>query len=158
MNIGIYIDSMSDKNILESISEFVKNKDSSISDISIFFNTVDFNPYTINCGFFNASELWSFSGNLIVTSLDCLATANKVVNDISLFYYFGLENEYNIFKLIEHSKSNNIICKSDKDKQELFRITGQNTIGVCENLETAIQTILRCKNGHKKNTKSIYRT
>lgn len=160
MNLGIYIDSLSNEKLLSEINDLVSqniNK-KDIYDISVFFNEIDFNPYRINCGIFNSTELWSFSGELVVTSLNSLATANKIVNNINLYYYFGLEEKPNVFQLIELSKIAKIVCRSEKDKKEFYRLTGKSPLGTSKNLEEVLQIITEQKDGHKSNLNNVYKT
>jgi len=160
MNIGIYIDSLSDFKQLEEIDKLVSKSllSDEIYDISLFFNELDFNPYNINCGIFNSTELWSFSGDLIVTSLNCLMTSNKIVNNIDIYYYFGLEEKTNIFQLIESSKISKAICKSEEHKKTFYRKTGKLPIGISQNLEGVLQIITEQKNGYKSNLNNVYKT
>lgn len=159
MNLGIYIDSIANKTILSELNDLVNNTNKiDIYDYSIFFNEIDFNPYKINCGFFNSTELWSFSGDLIVTSLNCLATANRVINNINLYYYFGLEEKPNVFQLIELSRIAKIVCRSERDKKEFYRLTGKSPVGVSQNLEEVLQILMEQKDGHKSNLNNVYKT
>ena len=91
MNIGIYIESLSDTNQLNYINDFIENNinNETVDDISLFYDDVSYNPFNTKCGMFNSTELWSFNGNLIVTSLNSFSTAKKVINNINLFYYYG---------------------------------------------------------------------
>ncbi len=160
MNLGIYIDSLSNKALLSEVNDLIAqniNK-KEIYDISVFFNEIDFNPYRINCGIFNSTELWSFSGELVVTSLNSLATANKIVNNINLYYYFGLEEKPNVFQLIELSKISKIVCRSEKDKKEFYRLTGKSPLGISSNLEEVLHIIMEQKDGYKSNLNNVYKT
>lgn len=160
MNLGIYICNLSDKEQLGFISSFIDENlcNPSIQDISVFYDNVDFNPHHISCGMFNSTDLWSFNGNLIVTSLDGLATAAKVVNNINIFYYYGWENQVNLLHLIDMVQNHDTICRSENDAKKFYRLTGKKTIGICENFQNITDILSRCKDEHKSNNNDVYQT
>jgi hypothetical protein len=161
MNVGIYLNNLSDTDQLNHINNFVsesiKNKD--VKDISIFYDNIGFNPYNVQCGMFDATELWSFNGNLIATSLDALNTTSRVINNINVFYYHGWIQEKNIMNLIIASQRDlHIICRSESDAKEVYRLTGKQPIGISQNFENIINLISRCKDEHKSNNNDVYQT
>jgi hypothetical protein len=162
MNIGIYIQSLLDSEQIKHISdlvdrEIIRNK--KIHDVSIFYDDIGFNPNNTGCGMFNSTELWSFNGNLIVTSLESLNVALKVVNNINIFYYYGWEKEKNVVNLIMSTLNNiKIICRSEDDQKEVYRLTGKNPIGISENFQNIIEILSECKDEHKSNNNNVYQT
>jgi hypothetical protein len=160
MNLGIYISSLSDREQLGHISELVQNSvhNKDIRDLSIFYDDVDFNPHNTRCGMFNAADLWSFNGNLITTSLDSLITSLKVINNINIFYYHGWEENPNILRLILSIQNAKIICRSEKDEKEIYRLTGVKPIGISDNFKDIINLILGCKDEYKSNSNDVYQT
>lgn len=160
MNLGIYISSLSDQEQLSHInslvSENINNK--FIYDISIFYDGIDFNPNNTMCGMFNSTDLWSFNGNLIVTSLDALATAKKVINNINLFYYHGWKQEKNVLRLISLTIGTSIISKSEQESEEIYRLTGIQPIGISDNFNNIIDLLSRCKDEYKSNNNNVYQT
>jgi hypothetical protein len=160
MNLGIYISRLSDKEQLHYISSLVNNNinNKSIHDISIFYDDVDFNENHTLCGMFNSTDLWSFNGNLIVTSLEALATSLKVVNNINIFYYHGWNEEKNTLRLVTSVQNVQIISRSKKDSKEIYRITGKCPIGISENFNDIINLIARCEDEHKSNNNDVYQT
>lgn len=156
MNLGIYISSLSDKEQMGHISEFVNAN--SVHNISIFFDEIDFNPYHTPCGMFNSTDLWSFNGNLIVTSLDALATSMKVINNINIFYYYGWEKELNILRLLPIIKNAKIIARSEKDSREIYRLTSKTPSGISENFNNIIEILSRCEDEYKSNHNNVYQT
>lgn len=160
MNLGIYICNLSEKEQMMHISSFVNSNlnSDSIYDISIFYDNVDFNPSHIKCGMFNSTDLWSFNGNLITTSLDGLATSLKVVNNINIFYYYGWEKTKDILQLIMLTKNINVICQSEKDAKEFYRLTGKQSIGISENFTNIIDLLSRCEDERKSNNNNVYQT
>lgn len=160
MNLGIYISNLSDQEQLNSINEFVNKNinQKSIQDISIFYDNIDFNPGNTSCGMFNSTELWSFNGNLIVTSLDALIKSSKIVNNINIFYYYGWDRDRNVLGLVTSLKNEKIICRSDVDAKEIYRLTGKTPIGISENFNNIIDLLSRCKDEYKSNNNDVYQT
>ena len=160
MNLGIFINDFSDENIIQGIGNLTSlsltNKN--IDDVSIFFNGLQFNKYNIRCGMFNATELWSFHGALLVTSLNCLLTANNVINNIDIFYYYNLEKENNILDLIRCTKNVKVICKSEQDQKELYRLTGKKSIGISENFNNILDLIMEHTDERRQNRNNVYQT
>lgn len=145
MNIGIYIDTLSDTKQLESINKLIDkiSNDSRITDASLFYNGIGFNPFDIKCGMFNSTDLWNFRGKLIVTSLNCLASAKNIVNNLQIYYYYGWENDIKVLDILQLTHDNvPIICKSEKDRQFIHRVTGTTSIGTTDNFEQILETIL----------------
>ena len=162
MNLGIYISSLSSTDQLQSINKFVENniKHKEIYDISIFYDDVAFNPSNTNCGMFNSTDLWSFNGNLIVTSINALNTALKVVNNINIFYYFGWEQQVETLYLLASIRNNiMVICRSEQEAQKIYRLTGIRPIGVCNDFDNnIINLILEHKDEHQANNNDVYQT
>ena len=161
MNLGIYLQNMSDIDQLKQINKFVENSinHKNIYDISIFYDEVGFNPGHTRCGMFNSTDLWSFNGNLIITSLDGLATSLRIINNINIFYYHGWENQNNALGLVQLVQNNvKIICRSEKDSKEVYRITGKIPIGISENYENIIELLSRCEDEYKSNNNNVYQT
>lgn len=162
MNLGIYLKIMADTEQLNSISKFVDDNinNKNVRDTSIFYDEVGFNPNNTKCGMFNSADLWSFNGNLIVTSFDALVTALRIVNNINIFYYHGWDREINVLGLAQLAQRNNVqaICRSQDQSKELYRITGKNSIGISENYENMIDLLLGCEDEYKSNNNNVYQT
>jgi hypothetical protein len=160
MNLGIYIFNLADKDQLMHVSSFInKNLNSeNIHDISIFYDNVDFNPHHISCGMFNSTDLWSFNGNLITTSLEALATSLKVVNNINIYYYYGWEKTKNALQLVMLTKNVKIICNSENDAKEVYRLTGNKPIGISNNFNNIIDLLSRCEDEYQSNNNDVYQT
>lgn len=135
MNLGFYSKSLTNEEEIKFSIENIEKafNDNAIDDASIFFDSNGFSPFFFPCGLFNATELWSFSGKLVVFDLDSLRSAIKVVNDIDIYYIFGWEKVSPINMLVTLSNNNvKAIGKTEKDSQEFYRLTGTNTIGTVE--------------------------
>lgn len=162
MNLGIYIPSFLNIEQIKSISDLVEKQiigNKQVHDVSIFYDDIGFNPSNTKCGMFNSTDLWSFNGNLIVTSLKGLNTSLNTVNNINIFYYYGWEDEKNIFNLMTSVKDNiKIICKSAKDAKEIYRLTGKKPLGISENFDNILDLLLGCTDEYKSNNNDVYQT
>jgi hypothetical protein len=160
MNVGIYIDTLVNTKQLEMVALCINDaiEKKLVKDASIFYDDVGHNPFNIKCGMFNSTDLWNFSGNLIVTSLNTALKSINIVNNLNLFYYYGLENKPNTLDLL-HVLENNleIICNSDSDAAEIYRTTGKQPLGISNNFQDIIQIIKRYYDGCPKNSKNVCR-
>jgi urease accessory protein UreH len=133
-----------DTDQLTQINKFVEKNAANVKDISIFYDNIAFNPDQTKCGMFNSTELWSFSGTLIVTSLRSLATALKVVNKINIVYYNGWEKIDNALDFVMLLQNSNIkvYARSEREAKQIYRLTGLNVLGISENFDNlALQEI-----------------
>lgn len=136
MNIGLYIDSLGDekaiKIFIDTIEQgFLSNK---LDDASIFYDSVSFTPFNFPCGVFNSTELWNFSGKLLVFSLESLRNAINIVNNIEIYYVFGFEESINILAMLDLISSNEIsvITKNNFGILNFYRISGKKVKGSLE--------------------------
>ena len=124
-NIGFYID-LSNKehvNIINNILIPLKNK---VDDISIFYNNIDSLTNNLQCGLFNSSALWHFSGKLFTMDLDILSSASQIINSIDLYYIYNkYDNSFNILKMFNFTFNYNILSHID-DKVSIHRLVGTN--------------------------------
>ena len=142
MNLGVYITNLGGQSTeLDSIVDNINQgiKDGSLEDASIFYDTMSFVPTKMECGCFHSTDLWSFTGDLIITSIESAKTALDIVNKFNLFYYYDWNHERNTIGLIDIVKNTRVktICRNDKDAQELYRLTGTRHEAIIEdfNLE-----------------------
>lgn len=133
MNLGIYIQSLGKNDHLKEISECI-NKNigtKNLTDASIFFDSIGFNPFEMKCGIFNSTDLWNFNGKLITTSLQTTLKALKIVNNIEVFYYYGLEDKISPLSLIYLQQNGvKIISRSEKDDNDLYRKTAHRSVSI----------------------------
>lgn len=124
MNIGFYIHTTADTPLNKEIYELLNNAidNNEVEDASLFYNEVDFNPNKKKFGSFNSTDLWSFSGTLITTSLNNLILATKVINDIKLSYLYS--DEKNLMLLIGATQDVPVITRSEEEQKEVYRLTG----------------------------------
>jgi hypothetical protein len=144
MNIGIYLDCLRRIDEIDGIDNLINNnlKNQKISDASIFYNDVGFVEKKVNCGKFNSSDLWNFSGTLIVPYLSCLFKIDNIVNNIKVIYYYGLEEKTPVFNTIKAlSLCDDVICRNNESAKYLYRITGKNIVNIVDNFENIIESI-----------------
>lgn len=136
MNIGIYLRTLSDNNQLMHISTFINRclGLDGVKDASIFYDDVGPNPFQINSGIFNSADLWNFHGLLISTSLECLISSRKIVNNIQSYYYYGWEqNKPNVLDMLYNIDGVNIICQNPEQRKYLNRVLGEKQVYISEN-------------------------
>jgi hypothetical protein len=143
MNFGIYVKNLSDENEMSFVSKLVNFaiNNNQIADCSIFYDGVGFMPFDIPCGMFNSTDLWNFHGKLLILNIDCVKSALNIVNNIDIFYHYGWNDGINVFNLMQICNNVNIICKTEKDKNNLLRLTDKKDSFVC-NDEGIIQFLL----------------
>lgn len=143
MNLGIYLPSLADHNRLKEISDTINtNIGKNITDASIFYDDIAFNPFEIKCGMFNSTDLWNFKGKLITLSLQTTIKASKIVNDIDLYYYYGFEEKINPLSLIFLlSQDIKIVATSDAHANDLYRKTKTKPTLIAENLREFIEKV-----------------
>lgn len=144
MNIGVYLPSLSNHEELRDVCDGINfGIDSgALSDASIFYDTVAYNPFLVKCGMFNSTDLWNFNGTLITTSLSSALMAMKIVNNIDIFYFYGWEKKVNPLHLIYLLNSGiKTLSKTSEDNNDLYRKTGKKSEIVCESFKDAINSL-----------------
>ena len=129
-NIGFYMPIVSEEkinvDIFNSLNTAVENGD--VRDATVFFNDLAFNPVTPKFGMMNASEIWSFTGNLFSMSLDAALLAVGIVNKFELFHLYRMDTENDFFKLLMVAEKIKVVTMSDADTKEFKRITGKDPV------------------------------
>jgi hypothetical protein len=92
-------------------------------------------------------------------SLDNAFMALKIVNNIELFYYYNWEDKKNVLSLIRLLRNNvKVICRSQEDADDLYRLTGQQCVGISEDFNNIVTIIAENSNGRFKNRKNVCRS
>lgn len=142
MNLGIYISNINNEYIKELGETINSNIGSKLTDASIFYDNVGFNPINIKCGMFNSTDLWNFNGKLLTLSLDTTIKAIKIVNDIDLYYYYGLEDKISPLSLIYLLGNNiEIIAQSEESASDLYRKTRRRPVFIAKDFEEFITKV-----------------
>lgn len=128
MHIAFYVDTNGgtpqNTEIYNALNKAVDER--SVDDASVFFNHVDFNPTSSRFGMFDAADMWSFTGNLVATTMENVDTAASIVNKFKLSYLYSKQDRdrFGIFKLLRIAKSFPVIATSEEDRDEVLRLTG----------------------------------
>lgn len=131
MNIGFYINATNahapNDEIFRVLNEAVDNQE--VTDASVFYNDVDFNPAKTKFGMFNSTDLWAFTGVLVATTLANTIRALQIVNKLKPVYLYNKEDpgHKDLMALIQVQSKVKIITRSEKENQEVYRLTGENT-------------------------------
>lgn len=144
MNLGVYVPSLGDHDLLREINHAISHniKNHKLSDASIFYDNVAFQPFNFNCGLFNSTDLWNFNGKLITTSLATCVTTTKIVNKIDIFYYYGFEKNVGPLQLIFLQKEGvKFIARSQDSYDDLYRKTANSAINISYNFTELLDNI-----------------
>lgn len=144
MNLGFYIKNLSDDKKIEFASQTINKliDEQQLSDASIFYDGIGFVPYFLQCGMFNATELWHFKGNLITMDIDCAKKALKIVNNIKLTYCYGWSATSVFDLMFVLNNKINVVCNDQSEQRNIHRLTGKtvpiiNKNNILESIEGA---------------------
>tara|TARA_A100001201_G_scaffold137596_3_gene127630 strand:+ start:853 stop:1296 length:444 start_codon:yes stop_codon:yes gene_type:complete len=129
MNLGFYVHNTSNTPLNHKVYTVLNEALDAglVSDASLFYDEVDFNPIDKKFGTFNSTDLWSFHGLLVVTHLNGLQMANNVVNDIDILYLYT-KDDNNLMSLISGTKDAQVITLNEEDSNNFKRLTGRDSI------------------------------
>tara|TARA_B100000085_G_C18555597_1_gene517568 strand:- start:440 stop:889 length:450 start_codon:yes stop_codon:yes gene_type:complete len=144
LNLGIYLERL-DSPLMPLISQEINRAKSAnlLRDVSIFYDDIGPVNLPVNAGFFNATDLWNFTGSLLVFSLPSLEKSIKYINNYKQYYCFGWYN-YNVLKMLELLSTENIptIANSQDSYKNFYRLTSKTPINVNKELVGVVDTIL----------------
>lgn len=132
MHIAFYVDTNGgtpqNTEIYNALNKAVDER--TVDDASVFFNSVDFNPTNSKFGMFDAADMWSFTGNLVATTMENVDAAASIVNKFKLSYLYSKQDRdrSGIFKLLHIAKSFPVITTDEEDRDEVLRLTGVEPI------------------------------
>lgn len=125
MNIAFYVDSLAEneqtKQIYKCLNDAIKEQ--KVSDASVFYNTPAFNLDAAKFGLFNSTELWSFTGLLVNTTIQGAIYSLNVVNKFKPVYLFKKDRD--VMGLIHLASKMPILVTNGQDEQEVYRLTGK---------------------------------
>ena len=129
MNLGFYVHNTANTPLNEKVYTVLNEalEKGLVSDASLFYDEVDFNPTDKGFGTFNSTDLWSFHGTLVVTHLNGVQMANNVVNDIDVVYLYTQENS-NLMLLLANTVDTQVLTLSEEDSNNFKRLTGRDSI------------------------------
>ena len=139
MNLGVYVKDLAEteevKHIISNVNEAISN--GKLDDASIFYESIGRHPVDIKCGCFNSTDLWNFTGKLIVTSVDSAKTAVNIVNKFDVYFYYKWHDEKDLMGLLSVVNHPRVvtICRTEEDATEIYRLTGKRPSAVVENFD-----------------------
>tara|TARA_E500000318_G_scaffold87547_1_gene84535 strand:- start:74 stop:502 length:429 start_codon:yes stop_codon:yes gene_type:complete len=141
MNFGFYINNLSDEKQISVIANAIHNSlnENKVKDIAVFFDNASPPKYNFPCATFNSCDLWAFSGNLIVFSQENLASAVNIVNDIKIYFYYGLEPISTLALMT--LPCDKFICDSQDSVKEFKRIFNREPDYVNDHTKGIIQVL-----------------
>lgn len=132
MRLGFYVDKVAETELNKSIYKLLNNAiiKNEISDGCLFYNEVDFCSSKKMFGTFNSTDLWFFSGTLVVTALSLLPLASNIVNKIKMVFLYDKStmqkgNVGELLDLISINKNIKILSRDEESEKEFFRLTGK---------------------------------
>jgi hypothetical protein len=150
-NIGIFIENIGDYEISNDAFEALNSVDrAKVKDRALFFENVGPKPTNADFALFNSTEVWHFTGNLIVTFLEGLKFLNSTVNNKTIFFFYNSKEQAankDLFGLIEAIGKDNvyIAVKDEKDHAEVLRLTGDTPIIIAPDLKVLVMLISNMK-------------
>lgn len=144
-NLAFYVP-MTSKNIVNDKIFTCLNKgleSGVLADASLFFDDVDKNNTPAKFGQFNSTELWNFTGVLVVSTPKCFLTAEKVVNKFKILYLYTGEG-FNL-DLVKISNKCKVICFDQASAEKFRRILNKEAIIISE--DSTAKDIIGVANG-----------
>lgn len=125
MNLGFYIDSQQQSETTNKVYTALNNlvEQNKVDNASLFFNDIDHNPIIPKFGCFNSTDIWYFTGNLIITSIKNALSLDKVINKFKPFFLYDSERN-SALELISIGNQMTIITQSKEDADYIKRVTG----------------------------------
>jgi len=142
MNIGFYINDLKDQELVNKIVTETQINKKYISNVSVFYDNVGPFPFGYDTALFNSTELWSFTGKLIVFSEDLWLKTNNIINKFETYFYYNQDNINNVLSLFKIINSNcKVIPNSEESAKEFYRLTGSSTLNKCEDMVGVVRVL-----------------
>ncbi len=127
MNVAFYVDSLGQNDLNSTIFTCLNkaSKNPNVSDVSLFYNNIDFNPIPTSFGIFNSTDLWNYTGLLVATTISNVKFAEKIANKFSLSFLFS-KQKFSL-ELMDVVNKVPILVSSQEDQDEFFRLTGKKS-------------------------------
>jgi hypothetical protein len=130
MNLGFFVPTSAGTPQNTKIYNFLNNSVEDLTSASVFFDDTGFNPVAPRFGMFDSADMWSFSGNLICTTIDNLKRAVSTVNNIKLAYLFSSSEdvERNLFDFVGIAQTYKVLVDNLVDYNTFYRLTGHKPV------------------------------
>ena len=127
MNIAFYVDSLGENDLNNKIFNCLNaaTKNPNVSDVSLFYNNINFNSNLSKFGIFNSTDLWNYTGLVIATTVENVKFAKTIANKFSLKYLFT-KQKFNL-DLMNIVNEVPVLVSSEEDQKEFFRLTGKES-------------------------------
>lgn len=125
MNLGFYIDSQQQSETVNKIYNTLNSlvESNKVDNASLFYNDIDFNSVIPKFGCFNSTDVWHFTGNLIISTIKNALSLDKVINKFKPFFLYDGEKN-SALELIAISSQMPIIAQTQEDVEYIKRVTG----------------------------------
>ena len=126
MNLGFYIDSPSSpqsEDVYNKLNEWVTTNQ--IDNGSIFYNNIGFNPIEPKFGLFNSTDLWQFTGKLVILSYSAAFAIQNIINKFKPVFLYTKQEEKNIMQIIDISNKIPLVVSNEEDFKFIKRISGK---------------------------------
>jgi len=147
MIVGVYLPHLSKSEPVMDMTKMLNGavESNKVSDACVFYDSVGPNDSGFKFAVFNSADIWNFTGKLITTTIETTAKALKVGNKFSVFFYYGFEGKKDVLGLLRvaNNKDVEIICRSEDDAKELYRLTGKKVTSVVRNFDTKLLEVIK---------------
>ena len=126
MNLGFYVDSPSESGadqIYKSMNKWLE--EGQIDNGNLFYNDIGFNQTQPKFGVFNSTDIWQFTGNLIITSYNAASSIGNVINKFKSAFLYTKQQQKNIMQIIHIFNTLPFIVTTQEDYDFIKRITGK---------------------------------
>ena len=119
MNIAVYVDSMSNQEeVFNTLNEWTQNNN--VDNVSLFYSDIGHCSVTPKFSLFNCSDIWHFTGYLIMSTLSGFSKLQAVNKFKPVFLYNNKEKD--VMMLLQISKLMPIIVRNDEDFEYINRV------------------------------------
>lgn len=126
MNLGFYVDSPSQNGvdkIYEAMNSWIDKGE--IDNGNLFYNDIGFSSIEPKFGLFNSTDIWQFTGNLIITSYNAASSIGNVINKFKAVFLYTKQQEKNIMQIIHIFNTLPFLVTNQEDYEYIKRITGK---------------------------------
>ena len=126
MNLGFYVDSPSQNGvdkIYEAMNSWIDKGE--IENGNLFYNDIGFSSIQPKFGLFNSTDIWQFTGNLIITSYNAASSIGNVINKFKAVFLYTKQQEKNIMQIIHIFNTLPFLVTNQEDYDYIKRVTGK---------------------------------
>jgi hypothetical protein len=133
MNIGYYTSSLGQTELNLRMFDFLNKaiENNEIDNGSVFYEDIAYNPLNMKVGLFNSTDIWYFTGTLLVSGYRQVETIKKVINKFDACYVYDGDRS-NLLALISVCQGMKVITTSEEDFNYVKRVCGKDTFLVEE--------------------------